>query len=162
MSREILKALDQHGFCSQKLREAVMSGLLTEGKSAELWEGGQVKQYAGNGICAMILYVCKNWLKRPWPEAEPILAQKGWASRTYAVDILKGRFPMGEMTIAEKANLDHQFDYATRVLWLDGEQTRNWVLAMQRGPLSLEFQRLVGLERDNSRVMASLEDRARL
>ena len=56
----------------------------------------------------------KKVLKKPWPDAEKIIATDATASRFYAKDILKGPFPLGEKAIAT-SDMDSLY-YAKSVL----------------------------------------------
>ena len=43
--------------------------------------------------------------KKPWPEAEPVIAQDSYASSDYAHIVLQDRFPAGEAAIARDPEL---------------------------------------------------------
>jgi hypothetical protein len=71
-----------------------------------------------------IYQYCKDIIKGPWKEAEPLIARNMHFSLLYATNILKSRFILGEESISQSPDFSYQ--YALKVIkgpWEKGEDS---------------------------------------
>lgn len=139
MNLAVLRSIERHGLLSRRLKQALMDQALREHNRA------------------LMLHICRHWIKGAWPEAEPALAGQAWSAAAYAM-ILQDRFPLGERTIAHDVKIFHSSPslnlYGTKILGVDFEHCGYWAKALNGEPEYRNWMLLV--YKNNPKLVESL------